>query len=57
MDLSTNAIFRHILVQIIKVLKHGKKQGDMSGKLKNMLGSKIEQEKARKSNKAYYKAR
>ena len=36
MDLSANAIFRHILVQIIKVLKHGKKQGDM-------LGSKIKQ--------------
>ena len=34
MDLSTNTIFRHILAQegqtnIIKAIKHGKKQGDM----------------------------
>ena len=38
MNLSTNMEFRHILSQegyanTIKALKHGKKQGDMLGKL------------------------
>ena len=38
MDLSTNTKFRHILTQegyanIIKVVNHGKKQGDILGKL------------------------
>ena len=33
MDLSINKKFRHILAQEIKALKHGKKQGDMLGKL------------------------
>ena len=41
-DLSTNMVFTHFLAQesyanIIKAIKHGKKQGDM-------LGSKIKQE-------------
>ena len=49
MDLSTNTKFRHIVAQegqanIIKALKHGKKQGDMLEKLQNMLGNKIKQE-------------
>ena len=38
MDLSTNTVFRHILAQdgwanIIKVIKHDRKQGDMLEKL------------------------
>ena len=54
MDLSINTIFRNILAQegqanIIKVLKRGKKQGDMLGKLQNMLGSMINQEKSKKA--------
>ena len=63
MDLNRNTVFRHILAQegqanIIKAIKHGKKQVDMLGKLQNMLGSKIKQEiyngKLNKKKKIYY---
>ena len=57
MDLSINTIFKHILAQegqanIIKAIKHDRKQGDMLGKLQNILESNIKQGYVMESNKA-----